>query len=100
MLTRFRQLHGYWDSPEISSDSYDGCIRRLQGTDGISHRASLRRYTGYSFVSEYYTACRCLRQLFFRKEAKTVFLQNYNETEIFCFRNELLIGRSGILRVI
>ena len=22
MPTRFRQLHGYWDSPEISSDSY------------------------------------------------------------------------------
>jgi len=55
MLSRVRQLHGYWDSPEISSDSYDGPgLTALR--QNWSHRASLRRYTGYSFVVEYYTA--------------------------------------------
>ena len=40
---RIRPLHGYWDSPEFSSDSHESFP---SGTI----RASLRRYTGYSSV--------------------------------------------------
>jgi len=58
MPTRFRQLHGYWDSSEISSDSYDADPTEQR-------RASLRRYTGYSFVNQYYTYHCQLRQSFF-----------------------------------
>ena len=41
--TCFRPLHGYWDSPELSSVF-------LWRVPGGTRRASLRRYTGYSFV--------------------------------------------------
>lgn len=44
LLSHDCQLHGYWDSPELSSDSHDATLVR-----GM-RRASLRRYTGYSFV--------------------------------------------------
>ena len=41
--TCFRPLHGYWDSPELSS------VFLWRGF-WEPRRASLRRYTGYSFV--------------------------------------------------
>ena len=61
--TRFRQLHGYWDSSELSSDSYDSA-------PGEPNRASLRRYTGYSFVTVYYNRQYTVRQFVFRGSGK------------------------------
>jgi len=38
-----RQLHGYWDSPEISSDSLDAKYRRL-----TAHKRALFSYNHYT----------------------------------------------------
>ena len=56
-LSCFRLLHGYWDSPEISSDSLDASLRDAQRLRAQIHRLFICR--------PYYTAVLYARQSVF-----------------------------------